>query len=195
LTGLRFIQFYWPPARDDHPVGDRRAVFHARSHTAYEYLERRFDVRVRSLAALLFLMGRAFSFGVTLASGGRHVIDPGLDAAGDGPAICVPMILHHRRRRPGDSLDRREADVHRRRDVDRRRDSPTASCPTWVSVGALPCRHDRQAAGGGFPGCAEQRYTFWSGNGSLFPMLAYFGCDQSWVQRLTRSRSTRRGNR
>ena len=30
----------------------------ARVYTAYEYLERRFDVRTRSLASFLFLIGR-----------------------------------------------------------------------------------------------------------------------------------------
>ena len=52
--------------------------FHrAKVYTAYEYLERRFDVRVRSLASFLFLMGRAFSLGVTLAA----------------PAVVISAIL------------------------------------------------------------------------------------------------------
>src|SRR5204863_394051 len=52
--------------------------FHrARIYTAYEYLERRFDVRVRTLTALLFLVGRAMSLGVTLAA----------------PAVVIAAIL------------------------------------------------------------------------------------------------------
>src|SRR5262249_39127715 len=70
--------------------------FHrARVYTAYEYLERRFDVRVRSLASFLFLMGRAFSLGVTLAA--PAVV---ISAILGWPlpltvlVICVPMILY-----------------------------------------------------------------------------------------------------
>jgi uncharacterized sodium:solute symporter family permease YidK len=40
----------------------------ARVYTAYEYLEQRFDVRTRSLASFLFLVGRAMPLGVTLTA-------------------------------------------------------------------------------------------------------------------------------
>src|SRR6187549_2554447 len=70
LTGLRFIQFYFglPLAMILLSVTLVPFFHRAKVYTAYEYLERRFDVRVRSLASFLFLMGRAFSLGVTLAA-------------------------------------------------------------------------------------------------------------------------------
>jgi Na+/proline symporter len=40
--------------------------YRARVFTAYEYLERRFDVRTRTLTSLLFLAGRGLAMGVTL---------------------------------------------------------------------------------------------------------------------------------
>lgn len=40
--------------------------YRARVFTAYEYLEQRFDVRTRTLTSLLFLMGRGLAMGITL---------------------------------------------------------------------------------------------------------------------------------
>ena len=65
--GMRFVQFYFglPIAMVILSLTVVPFFTRARVYTAYEYLERRFDVRVRSLASLLFLIGRAMSLGVT----------------------------------------------------------------------------------------------------------------------------------
>src|SRR5437868_801381 len=61
----------------------------------YEYLERRFDVRVRSLASFLFLMGRAFSLGVTLTAPSVVMSTIlGWTLPVTVLAICVPMIVY-----------------------------------------------------------------------------------------------------
>src|SRR5437868_8230 len=97
LTGLRFVQFYFglPLAMILLSVTVVPFFHRAKVYTAYEYLERRFDVRTRSLASFLFLMGRAFSLGVTLAApavvmsailGWRMPVTV--------LVICVPMILY-----------------------------------------------------------------------------------------------------
>src|SRR2546427_847579 len=97
LTGLRFIQFYFglPLAMI---ILSMTAVpfFHrAKVYTAYEYLERRFDVRVRSLAGFLFLMGRAFSLGVTLTAPAVVMSAIlGWQLPVTVLAICVPMIVY-----------------------------------------------------------------------------------------------------
>jgi SSS family solute:Na+ symporter len=66
--GLRFIQFYFglPLAMvvlciTFIPIFQKLNVF-----TAYEYLEKRFDVKTRSLTAFLFLLQRGLSTGVTI---------------------------------------------------------------------------------------------------------------------------------
>lgn len=66
--GMRFLQFYFglPLAMvilciTAVPLYRKLKVF-----TAYEYLESRFDVRVRSLAAFYFLILRGFSVGITV---------------------------------------------------------------------------------------------------------------------------------
>ena len=43
--------------------------YRARVYTAYEYLERRFDSRTRTLASFLFLVSRSLSCGVIIATG------------------------------------------------------------------------------------------------------------------------------
>src|SRR3954462_9036699 len=70
LTGLRFVQFYFglPLAMIILSLTVVPFFTRARVYTAYEYLERRFDARTRSLASFIFLIGRAASLGVTLAA-------------------------------------------------------------------------------------------------------------------------------
>src|SRR5882672_1843115 len=97
LTGLRFIQFYFglPLAMIILSVTAVPFFHRAKVYTAYEYLEQRFDVRVRSLTSFLFLMGRAFSLGVTLTA--PAVV---MSAILGWPlpvtvlVICVPMIFY-----------------------------------------------------------------------------------------------------
>src|SRR5579864_6594050 len=97
LIGLRFIQFYFglPLAMIILSVTAVPFFHRAKIYTAYEYLERRFDVRTRSLASFLFLMGRAFSLGVTLAAP-AVVLSAilGWRLPVTVLVICVPMILY-----------------------------------------------------------------------------------------------------
>src|SRR5437763_6798323 len=66
--GMRFIQFYFglPVAMVILSVTLVPFFYRARVFTAYEYLEKRFDLRTRTLTSLLFLFGRGLSVGVTL---------------------------------------------------------------------------------------------------------------------------------
>src|SRR6185295_14820640 len=97
LTGLRFIQFYFglPLAMIILSVTVVPFFTRAKVYTAYEYLERRFDARTRSLASFVFLMGRAFSLGVTLAAPAVVMSAIlGWQMPVTVLAICVPMILY-----------------------------------------------------------------------------------------------------
>jgi SSS family transporter len=67
-SGLRFVQFYFGMpiallivAFGFAPLFHKQKVF-----TAYEYLENKFDVKVRSLAASLFLIQRGLAAGITI---------------------------------------------------------------------------------------------------------------------------------
>src|SRR5512135_305677 len=68
--GMRFIQFYFglPLAMVILGVTLVPFLHGARVFTAYEYLERRFDARTRSLTAFLFLVSRGMSCGTIIAA-------------------------------------------------------------------------------------------------------------------------------
>jgi solute:Na+ symporter, SSS family len=66
--GMRFVQFYFglPLAMIVISAVFVPVYYRLRVRTAYEYLEHRFDVRVRFLGGALFLIGRGVATGITL---------------------------------------------------------------------------------------------------------------------------------
>ena len=196
LTGLRFIQFYFglPLAMI---ILSMTAVpfFHrAKVYTAYEYLERRFDVRVRSLTSFLFLMGRAFSLGVAL-SAPAVVMSAilGWRLPVTVLAICVPMIFYT-------SLGGVQAvawtDVKQMVIIVSGMLAAAFVLVVGITkhVGLGHALHLAGATGRlnavDFKFSPRETYTFWSGIlGGLFLNLAYFGCDQSQVQRYLSAKS------
>ncbi len=66
--GMRFIQFYFglPLAMVIISVTMLPIYYKLKVYTAYEYLETRFDLKTRTLAAILFLILRGLSAGITL---------------------------------------------------------------------------------------------------------------------------------
>jgi SSS family solute:Na+ symporter len=66
--GMRFLQFYFglPLAMVIISVTMVPIYYRLKVYTAYEYLESRFDLKTRTLAALLFLVLRGLSAGITL---------------------------------------------------------------------------------------------------------------------------------
>jgi Na+/proline symporter len=66
--GMRFLQFYFglPLAMVIISVTMVPIYYRLKVYTAYEYLESRFDLKTRLLAALLFLVLRGLSAGITL---------------------------------------------------------------------------------------------------------------------------------
>jgi Na+/proline symporter len=195
-TGLRFIQFYFglPLAMIILSLTVVPFFHRAKVYTAYEYLERRFDVRTRTLTSLLFLVGRALSLGVTLAAP-AVVISAilGWPLAATVFVICVPMILYT-------SFGGVQAvawtDVKQMVIIV---SGMTAAViilllgiPREVGFGqafSLAGATGRLDAVD-FRLALNERYTFWSGMiGGLFLMLSYFGCDQSQVQRYLTAKS------
>src|SRR6187455_3327077 len=68
--GVRFLQFYFglPIAMIILSLTLVPFFYRARVYTAYEYLEKRFDAKTRTLASLLFLLSRGLSCGVIIAA-------------------------------------------------------------------------------------------------------------------------------
>ncbi|HEX7138364.1 MAG TPA: hypothetical protein VF219_10975, partial [Vicinamibacterales bacterium] len=160
--------------------------------------EQRFDSRTRSLASLLFLIGRAFSLGVTLAApavvmsailGWRLPVTI--------LVICVPMIFYT-------TLGGVQAVAW------------TDVKQMFIVVGGMLAaagvlvygilKHVSLSQALNLAGATgrlqavdftvnpNETYTFWTGMiGGLFLFLAYFGCDQSQVQRYLTAKSIDEG--
>src|SRR2546425_3318230 len=196
LTGLRFIQFYFglPLAMVILSLTVVPFFTRARVYTAYEYLERRFDVRVRSLASFLFLMGRAASLGVTL-SAPSVVMSAILGWTLPVPilAISLSMIVYTT---IGGVQAVAWTDVKQMFIVVGGMSAAVAILLYGI-LQHVSLNQALQLAGAtgrlravDFQFDLSQRYTFWSGMiGGLFLMLSYFGCDQSQVQRYLTAKS------
>src|SRR5687768_1600004 len=95
--GMRFIQFYFalPVAMIILSQTLVPFFYHARVYTAYEYLERRFDAKTRSLTSLLFLISRGLSVGAVV-SAPAVVLSLVLDwnLIGTSLAITLPAVVY-----------------------------------------------------------------------------------------------------
>jgi SSS family solute:Na+ symporter len=195
-TGLRFVQFYFglPIAMIILSLTVVPFFTRARVYTAYEYLERRFDVRTRTATSFLFLVGRAFSLGVTLAAP-AVVISAilGWSIPITVLLLSVPMVIYT-------SFGGVQAVAWT--DV---KQMAVIVIGLFLAVGVLIFGITRDVGLGqalrlaGATGRmqaidtrfdASQTYTLWSGLiGGLFLFLSYFGCDQSQVQRYLTAKS------
>ena len=196
LTGLRFVQFYFglPLAMILLSMTLVPFFHRAKVYTAYEYLERRFDARTRSAASVLFLLGRAFSLGVTLVAPAvvmSSILGWGVPLT--VLVICVPMIFYT-------TLGGVQAvawtDVKQMFLVVFSMATAVVililGIPDGVSLGDAMhlAGATGRLSGVDFRFDLRETYTFWSGLvGGLFLMLAYFGCDQSQVQRYLTAKS------
>jgi solute:Na+ symporter, SSS family len=199
-TGLRFIQFYFglPLAMIILSVTVVPFFYRARVFTAYEYLEQRFDARTRSLASLLFLIGRAFALGVTLAAPAVVMSAIlGWTVPMTVLAICVPMIIYTS---VGGVQAVTWTDVKQMFIIVFGLFAAVAILLMGVprEVGFTQALRLAGATGRlqalDFSFSLSQTYTVWSGMlGGLFLMLSYFGCDQSQVQRYLTAKSVDEG--
>jgi Na+/proline symporter len=188
--GMGFIQFYFglPVAMVILSAVIVPIYYRLKVYTAYEYLETRFDRKTRQLTALLFLLSRGLAAGISiyapaivlstvlgwslqltnLAIGGAvilYTVTGGARAVAKtqtyqmtvilaGMGLAVILIWH-----------RLPADLH------------------FGEALHLAGAFGRMKLVDWSPRF-DTRYTFWSGmTGGLFVQLAYFGTDQSQVQR------------
>jgi SSS family solute:Na+ symporter len=95
--GMRFIQFYFglPLAMVILSMTLVPFFYRARVYTAYEYLEKRFDAKTRSLTSFLFLVSRGLSCGVIISAPAVVMsIMLGLDVTATAFIIGVPAIIY-----------------------------------------------------------------------------------------------------
>jgi SSS family transporter len=192
--GLRFVQFYFglPIAMVLLGVTIVPFLHGAKVYTAYEFLEKRFDAKTRSLTSLLFLLSRGMSCGTIIAAP-SVVLSAifGWDLTWCVALIGVPTIIYTVL---GGVEAVAWADVKQMVVI-----VAALFAIVVVLVMRLPVPLDDALRVAGATGRLRvfdfsfnltETYTFWSGIlGGTFLMLSYFGTDQSQVQRYLAARS------
>ena len=194
--GMRFVQFYFglPLAMIILSMTLVPFFYRARVYTAYEYLERRFDLKTRTLASILFLCGRSMSTGAIISAPAVILsimfhwnLTLTILAIG-GPTILYTML--------GGVQAVTWTDVKQMAVVVVGLVCAVAALILGLphDVGVGQALHVAGAAGRlntiDFHFDVRQTYTFWSGLlGGLFLHMSYFGCDQSQVQRYLTAKS------
>jgi SSS family transporter len=194
--GMRFVQFYFglPIAMLILSVTLVPFFHRAKVYTAYEYLERRFDSRIRTLTSGLFLLSRGLSVGVVISAPAVILSATlGLSFPLSVALIGVPAAAYTMF---GGVEAVQWVDVKQMFLIIVGLGALLIvllmGIPEDVGIGnAL-----RLAGATGrletfdFSFSMTETYTFWSGMiGGLFLMLSYFGTDQSQVQRYLTARS------
>ncbi|MBU2973303.1 MULTISPECIES: sodium:solute symporter [Zobellia] len=196
--GMGFVQFYFglPLAMIIIclvfiPIYHRLKVY-----TAYEFLENRFDLKTRSLAAILFLVQRGLAAGITIFAPSIILSAVlGWDLRTLNIIIGVLVIIYTV------SGGTKAVSVTQKQQMFI---IMTGMFITFFFIlGYLPADINfgkaLKIAGASnklniidFSFDTKSRYTFWSGiTGGLFLALAYFGTDQSQVQRYLSGKSLR----
>ena len=194
--GMRFVQFYLglPVAMvvlsiTAVPIYHRLKVF-----TAYEYLEGRFDLKTRSLAALLFLIQRGLACGLTIYAPAIILATlMGWDLRRTILVIGVAVVIYTA---SGGTRAVNHTNFHQMLII-----LLGMAAAFVVIIMSLPdgvglVDATRVAGKMGrlnaidFSFDWENRYNFWSGLiGGFFLALSYFGTDQSQVQRYLSGKS------
>jgi len=192
--GMRFIQLYLglPLAMVILGVTIVPLLHGAGVYTAYEYLERRFDARTRSLTAFLFLISRGLSAGAIMAAPGVVLSAVfGIPLVWAVALIGVPTVIYTM---IGGVQAVAWADVKQMVLI-----VIALVAIMIVLIIQMPVNPDEALRIAGATGRLRvfdfsfdlsERYTFWSGViGGTFLMLSYFGTDQSQVQRYLAAKS------
>jgi len=194
--GIRFVQFYFglPIAMVILSVTLVPFFYRSGVYTAYEYLERRFDVKTRTLAAAIFLAQRGLSCGVIIAAPAIILsIVLGWNIVLTILAIGVPTIMYTM---IGGVQAVTWTDVKQMSIVVFAMGTAVVvliyGLPHGVS--ATDALHVAGSLGKlhaiDFRFDIREKYTIWSGLiGGMFLSLSYFGCDQSQVQRYLTAKS------
>ncbi|HTW66109.1 MAG TPA: sodium:solute symporter [Bryobacteraceae bacterium] len=194
--GMRFVQFYFGlPIAMVILCATAVPIFHrANVYTAYEYLEHRFDAKTRSLVSLIFLIQRGLAAGLSLYA--PAVVLSIILGWSDQVTTIVMGVLVMTYISFGGIKAVTWADVQQ---------MSLILCGLvlafLLAIHLLPHRvsfSDAVSLAGiagklnpvTFHFDWDDRYNVWSGLiGGMFLALAYFGCDQSQVQRYLTGKS------
>ena len=194
--GMRFVQFYFglPLAMIVISKVFVPIYYRLRVYTAYEYLESRFDVKVRLVGATLFLIGRGLAAGITIYAPAiilSSVLGWSLNTTnlGIGLAVILYTVVGGTK---AVSQTQKQQMVVIMAGMVIAFVIAIFSLPSNVSLG------DATAVAGALGRMnvinlefdPADRYNIWSGVlGGFFLSLSYFGTDQSQVQRYLSGRS------
>ncbi len=198
--GMRFIQFYFglPFAMVILCVTAVPFFYRAKVYTAYEYLERRFDSKTRSLTSFFFLISRGLSCGVIVAA--PSVVLSLVLGWNELTTILVMGLTTTIYTMFGGVQAVTWTDVKQMVII-----FIGLAVILFVIIGQFPAgvsvgeAMDLAGAVGRMKAVdtsfnLNETYTLWSGLiGGLFLMLSYFGCDQSQVQRFLTAKSVSEG--
>ncbi|WP_420386930.1 sodium:solute symporter [Roseivirga sp.] len=194
--GMRFVQFYFglPVAMIIISIFFLPLYYKAKIYTAYEYLESRFDLKTRMLAAFIFLVQRGLAAGITIYA--PSII---LSALLGWPlqvttiVIGVLVILY-----TVSGGTKAVTQTQKQQMAVMMGGMIVAGVLVIMSlpdgVGFKDAMHVAGKMGKlnivNFEFDLEDRYSFWSGmTGAVFLFLSYFGTDQSQVQRYLSGRT------
>ena len=188
--GMRFVQFYLglPLAMILISAVFVPVYYRLRVRTAYEYLEHRFDARVRFLGSALFLLGRGLATGITLYAP-SIILSQILDWPLQPTIWAVGLLVIAYTVLGGNqtvSITQKQQMIVMLTGLGIAAAVVILRLPREVSVGDAV----RLAGALGrmevvsFDFDLSSRFNFWSGlTGGFFLALSYFGTDQSQVQR------------
>ena len=194
--GMRFLQFYLglPIAMVILCVTFVPIFYRLKVYTAYEYLESRFDLKTRTLAALLFLVQRGLAAGITIYA----------------PAIILSTLLHWNLTLTnifiGVLVIIYTVSGGTKAVTQTQKQQMAVMMGGMILAGILVLNMlpehigftDAMTIAGtmgkmnmiNFDFDLEDRYNFWAGTtAALFLFLSYFGTDQSQVQRYLTGKS------
>jgi len=196
FDGMRFAQFYFglPIAMVVLSVFVLPIYYRLKVYTAYEYLENRFDLRTRTLTALLFLVQRGLAAGLTIYA----------------PAIILSTILQWPLTLTTLFIGLlviiyTVAGGTKAVSVTQKQQMIVILTGMFIAAILLVWQLPEEVLFGDAVGLAgklgklnvvsfefdlSDRYNFWSGMlGGVFLFLSYFGTDQSQVQRYLSGKS------
>ena len=186
--GMRFIQFYFglPLAMIIISVAFVPIYYKLKVYTAYEYLENRFDLKTRTLTALLFIVQRGLAAGITIYA----------------PAIILSTLLGWNLTLTNIFIGvlviaytvsggTEAVSVTQKQQMAVMMGGMVLAGIMVIQLLPISMKEALQVAGKmdklnvvNFEFDLADRYSFWSGmTAAVFLFLSYFGTDQSQVQR------------